>query len=316
MVQTILIAVAAGVAAALLFLAPASGSMLAFPLFILTGLPLAIATFGWGVRAGIVAAVAGTVVTYVVYPGGYVSPLMFLCLFGVPVVWLARLAGRPYPLGSGNAGLEWYPLSRLLLQLVGAVVVALVAAGIVSRYDPESLVHDAAAALVDVLGSVAATPAPTAESLEPAVRIYVSLMPFVVAAVMTAILTLDLWLGSLVARGSGRAGRRPDPLWSAELPGALLPAFIVALVFAFFPGLIGEVGKLVAGAAFGSFVLVGLAILHAVTRGSVSRLPLLVLAYILLIFSGLLAVFVALAGAADPFLRLRSRRPTLQPPSR
>lgn len=316
MVQTILIAVAAGVAAALLFLAPASGSVLAFPLFILTGLPLAIATFGWGVRAGAVAAAAGTIVTYLVYPGGVVSPLMFLCLFGAPVVWLARLAGQPYPLGSGNAGLEWYPLSRLLLQLAGTVVVALIAAGIVSGYDPEGLVHDAAAALADVLADVAATPAPTAKSLEPTVRLYVSLMPFVVAAVMTSILTFDLWLGSLVARGSGRTGRRPDPLWSVELPGALLPAFIAALVLAFFPGIIGEVGKLVAGAAFGSFVLVGLAILHAVTRGSVSRLPLLVLAYILLIFSGLLAVLVALAGAADPFLRLRSRRPTLQPPPR
>jgi hypothetical protein len=316
MVQTILIAIAAGIAAALLFLAPSSGSMLAFPLFILTGLPLAIATFGWGVRAGAIATAAGTVVTYLVYPGSIVSAAMFLCLFGVPVLWLSRLAGRPYPLGSGSAGLEWYPLNRLLLQLVGTVVVVLIAAGFVSHYDPESLVHEAAAALVDVLGTVATNPAPTPESVEPLVRIYVGLMPFVVAGVMTAILTFDLWLGSLVARGSGRASRRPDPLWSTELPVALLPAFVIAAVFAFFPGLIGELGKLVAGAAFGGFVLVGLAILHALTRGSISRMPILVLAYILLIFSGLLAVFVALVGATDPFVRLRSRRQTLQPPSR
>ena len=315
MVQTILIAVAAGLAAALLFLAPASGSMLAFPLFILSGLPLAIATFGWGVRAGAIAAVSGAVVTYLVYPASPVSPAMFLCLFGLPVVWLARLAGRPYPLGSGSAGLEWYPLSRLLLQLVGTVVVALLAAGIVAGYDPDTLVHDAAAALVDVIGSVETNPAPTAASIEPAVRIYVSFMPFVVGAIVTAIFTFDLWLGALVARGSGRATRRPDPLWSVELPGALLPAFVIAAVFAFFPGLIGELGKLVAGAIFGSFVLVGLAVAHALTRGSPSRIPLLVLAYILLVFSGVPALLFALVGAADNFLRLRSRRPTPQPPS-
>ena len=50
--QAILIGIAAGFAAALLFLAPVGGTPLAFPLFVLTGLPLALAGLGWGLTAG------------------------------------------------------------------------------------------------------------------------------------------------------------------------------------------------------------------------------------------------------------------------
>ena len=54
MTQSIFVGIGAGLAAALLFLAPVSGTALAFPLFALTGLPIAIAGLGWGVVGGIV----------------------------------------------------------------------------------------------------------------------------------------------------------------------------------------------------------------------------------------------------------------------
>jgi len=50
--QPILIGIAAGIAAALLFLAPIGATLIAFPLFLLTGLPIAIAALGWGLVGG------------------------------------------------------------------------------------------------------------------------------------------------------------------------------------------------------------------------------------------------------------------------
>ena len=54
MTQVFLVGIGAGIAAALLFMAPIGGTVLAFPLFLLTGLPIAIAGLGWGVIAGLV----------------------------------------------------------------------------------------------------------------------------------------------------------------------------------------------------------------------------------------------------------------------
>ena len=311
MVQTILIGIAAGLAAALLFLAPASGSALAFPLFVLTGLPLAIAALGWGAVAGVAAAAAGAIVILVLYPGAFAAPAVFLALFGIPIVWLARLAGLTRPEGDGNAGLQWYPLSRVLLQTTVASAVAAVAVGFISGYQPEAMVSEATTALVDLLTQVqTASLPPTAAEIEPMVRIYVAIMPFMVGLFMTAILTFDLWLGGLVARASSRFRRPVEPLWTVTLPDEVLIGFPIALALGlFFPGVIGEIAEVFAGAFACGLVLVGLAVLHALTRGSTARVPVLVLVYILLIFSGLPIVLFAIVGAAETFLHLRARRP-------
>jgi hypothetical protein len=315
MVQTIVIAVGAGLAAALLFLAPASGSTLAFPLFVLTGLPLAIATFGWGPLAGTGAAILAAVGIFAIYPESIVTAVMFLCLFGVPVVWLSWFAGASRPIGTGDTGLQRHDLGSDLVQLVATVVVAIVIAGLVSGYDSSALVDDATRAMLDVVNSLGSGPATTAEEIQPMVKVYIGLLPFVAALMLAAIFTVDLWIGALVARGSGRLTGDLSPLWSAELPMLLLPAFVVGLALAFFPGVVGELGKVIAGASFASFVLAGLALLHALTRGWSSRVPLLILCYLLLVFSGVPAILLAIAGVADVFLHLRQRRSVDRTPS-
>ena len=53
MIQIILVGIAAGVAGALLFLSPIGGTTLAFPLFTLCGLPIAIAGLGWSATSAL-----------------------------------------------------------------------------------------------------------------------------------------------------------------------------------------------------------------------------------------------------------------------
>lgn len=314
MAQTIFIGIAAGLAAALLFLSPASGTFLAFPLFALTGLPIAIVGLGWGFVAAGVAALAGAAVIFVAFPSS-LTGLVFLALFGVPMVWLTRLAGfSRVPEGTGAAR-EWFPLSRLLLHTTLAAALGIVCVGFLSGYTSEGMVADATVALSEALAQLQSTaPPPTTAELEPLVRLYVALLPFLTAILMLAITVFNLWLAAIVARASSRLQRPADRFSMVTLPNEILAGFVAAALLAFLPGAFGEIGAVFAGAFAGGLMLIGLAVLHVVTTGMGGRTPLLVVVYTLIILSGLPIVILALLGAGDTFLHMRARR--LSPPSK
>ena len=100
MVQIVLVGLAAGAAAALLFASVASGSMAAIFLFYLAPLPILIAALGWSHWAGLIAAALATAAV------GILSGLVFIA---VPVIafgawWLGYLAllARPAANGGGT----------------------------------------------------------------------------------------------------------------------------------------------------------------------------------------------------------------------
>ena len=308
MAQTIFIGIAAGLAAALLFLSPESGTFLAFPLFALAGLPIAIVGLGWGVIAAGVAALTGAAVVFFALPGS-LTGLVFLALFGVPMVWLTRLAGLwRAPEGAG-ATREWFPLGRLLLHTAFAAAIGVVVVGILSGYTSEGMVQDATVALSEALAQLqSTTPPPTAAEIEPLVRLYVALLPFLTAILMVAITAFDLWLAAIVARASTRLQRPADRFSMVALPNEILVGFVVAFVLAFLPGAFGEIAAVFAGAFAAGLMLVGLAVLHVVTTGMGGRAPLLTVVYTLIILSGLPIVLFALLGASETFLHMRARR--------
>jgi hypothetical protein len=318
MTQPILIGIAAGVAAALLYLAPLSGSALAFPLFILTGLPVAIAAIGWGVVAGISAGIAGVAVVGVMLPG-LVPGTIFLVLFAAPIVWLARLAGMSRAVDASDpaAGVEWYPLGRLLLHAAVAVPISLIVIGLVIAYDPEIVAAEATRTLLDFMPAAeTGEPAPTAESIAPFVDLYVAILPFTLAMFMLAVVVFNLWLGAFTARASGRMVRPAERLWTVVLPNEILIGFGVTLVLALLlPGGLGDLAAVFAGAFGCALALVGLAVLHALTLGMAGRGVILGVSYALIFFSGLPLVLFAALGAAENFLQLRARRFAGAPPT-
>ena len=119
MMQTILVGIAAGIAAALMFLAPIGGTVLAFPLFILTGLPIGLAGLGWGVRAGAVAVFAGTLAIF--FALSSVAAAAFLLLFAAPAFWVAGSPSghvrvpRPRRPANGIRSAACWCISRLRL---------------------------------------------------------------------------------------------------------------------------------------------------------------------------------------------------------
>jgi len=308
-VQVLGIGVAGGVAAGLLFLSPVGGSLLALPLFFLTGLPVAIAGLGWGLVAGAVAAGVGglAILTFV----GGTAAVAFLLLFGAPIVWLSRLATLWREPSEAAGAPQWFPLGRLLLHAAAAAAAGVVLVGAVVGYEPAALVEEFTAVVSGWLAG-----APTAAPLDPAeieaiVRFNVAAMPFVGGVLMVAILVFDMWLAAIVARASGRLRRPRERLWTVVMPSAVLVVFALALVLHFATGAFAAVTAVVAGAFGCAIGLTGLAVLHALTVGIGGRGAVLAFAYLLLLVSSLP---ILLLGIGETFFRLRARRFRGAPP--
>jgi hypothetical protein len=317
MVQMVLIGIGAGIAAALLFVAPMSGGTLAFPLFILSGLPIAIAGLGWGVVAGGIALLSGAILTYAVL-GTFAGSAIFVLVFAAPVFWVSRLAGLSRS-GDENGPAEWYPLGRILMHVALAVAIGLTAAGFVTGYDPAVVAGEATRALTEIMtASQAGVGEPvTEQSIQPFVSVYVAMLPFMLATFMVAVVVFNVWLGGIVARSSGRLNRPPEPLWAAVPPVEIVLGFAITLVLALvLSGAPAEIASVFAGALGCALALIGLAVIHAVTIGMSGRGILLSASYVLTFFSGLPLVAFLLLGAVETFFNLRGRRMRGTPPTR
>ena len=307
MTQPVLIGIAAGLACALLFLSPFGGPLLAVPLFTLTGLPIVIVGLGWGAIAALAAGASGSTMLFGLVNWG--AAAIFALMFAAPLVWLTWLATLWREVGSGDTGeREWYPLGQLLARAAVAAAGGLVAIGVIVGFDPPSLVEEMTAAMVDWLSLAGSGPPPTAAEVEPFVRFNVAVMPSVLGVIALLILVLNLWLGAIVARMSGRLTRSRDTLWSVELPVGVAIGFAVALLLSLLPGPFGYAAQAFAGALGGAAALVGLAVLHALTIGMTGRAALLTLTYIVVVVSGFAAILLALVGVGETFLNLRARQ--------
>lgn len=307
--QVVLVTLGAGLAAALLFLAPVGGTLFALPLFALTGVPLAIAALGWGVVPGAIASLIGSALVWLTL-GTPRAGLIFVFLPALPILWLAWVAGLSRETrGNDPDQREWYPLGRLLFHATVAVALGVVAAGFVVGFDPSGLTKDASGLLAAMLEQSTTGKPPTVDEIEPLMRIYVMLLPFVIGLMMTFVVVFDLWAADRVVRLSGQPARPAAPLWKTPLQGEMLGAFVIAAVLALaLHGSLGEISRVFAGALLAGLALVGMAVLHALTLGVNGRAGLIAAAYALTAFSGLPLFAFALVGAIDPFLNFRARR--------
>lgn len=315
MMQIALVGVGAGLAAALLFISPLGGTLLALPLFVLSALPIAIAGLAWSSLAAAIAAAsaAGTIAFAISVP----SSLIYLALFGVPTAWACRLAWLSRT-DEATGTTEWYPIGRILLHGAAATAIGLIVVGFIIGYDPAAFTAEITSALVEWMSQAPSpdgSPPPGTAELEPFVRFNVMAMPFTTGALLVIILVFNLWLAARIAEASGRLARPRERLWTAVLPSEAVIAFAVAAVVAFVPGAVGHAAGAVTGAFGGALALIGLAVLHATTMGSTIRLLVLVGVYVLLVFfGGLPLVLLALLGIAEAFLHLRARRLGAVPP--
>lgn len=309
MAMLLLIGLGAGLASAVLFASASSGTVLGvLVLFFLSPLPVGIAGLGWGWMAAAVAAIVGCILVAIL--GTDRAALFYALALGLPTAAMSYLVMLNRPLGpaSGGAGtVEWYPIGRLLLWAAfwGGCLAA--TALLATASDIEGLRSVLKSAFERFLADGGALPGLQGEGLdENELNVFVGLMVIsfagAIATLWMTVAILNLWVAGHVTRISGRL-RRPWPdLTGIELPRRVPIAFAAAVAATFLPGLTGLIASGFASAILFAYMLVGLAIVHRLTRGMATRPLVLAAVYAALLFlSPFSNLLLALAGIAEPF---------------
>jgi hypothetical protein len=292
MVQMVLVGLGAGAAAALLFASVASGSLAAVILFYLAPLPIVIAALGWSHLAGLIAAAAATAAIAVL------SGIFFLA---VPAIafgawWLGYLAllARPASNGAGGA-LEWYPVGRLVLW--AGVVGTLVVAAAVPNFgtDQESL----QAALRKTYERILRD--------QSVIDLLVVAVPPAAAVFSTVTNLFNLWLAARIVKISGRLTRPWPDLAALTLPAPSAGLLAAAIAGSFLPDLAGVLSGAFAASLLMVFAVLGLAVLHAITRGMAGRAVMLTGVYGVTIVLGWPILAISILGLAEAALNIRGR---------
>jgi hypothetical protein len=311
MLQILLVGVAAGLAAALLFASLVSGSLFSFLLFYLAPLPLMIAGLGWSHVAALIAAlvaVAGLAAAF----GGFLFAA-FLVGLGLPAWWLSYLALLARPAPAGPEGLQWYPVDRLVLwaALLGAlgIILAIPTFGT----DAESFRTGLRHAFDRLLpaGTDAPRTLPGVSDAEWFLDVLVIATPPAAAVVSTVTSLANLWLAGRIVKLSGRLKRPWPDLGATALPRSA-PALLAAAAVGMLAGdLLGIAAGVLTASLLTAYALVGLAVLHATTRGINGRGFVLAGIYAAVAVFGWPALLLSLLGLADlalDFRRLAAKR--------
>jgi hypothetical protein len=311
MMQVFLVGIGAGAAAALLFASVMSGSPLSAVLFYLAPLPILIAALGWSHYAALVAAIAAAVGLAAVFNSTLF--IAFLIGIGLPAWWLGYLALLARPVENAPGGMEWYPTGHLVVwaAILGA---AAVSAGMLYFGTDEASFRaslrgflERMLSAAERMGADTPMPLPPQADRGRVLDVLVAILPPTAAVFTAATNMLNLWLASRITRISGRLNRPPSDLSAMRFP-FYAPALIgMAFVASFLPGMIGQFGVVLTGTMLLAYGLLGLAVMHAITRGMGSRPFALGGLYAAVIIFGWPILLLSMLGLADTAFDLRGR---------
>jgi hypothetical protein len=312
MAQILLIGIAAGTAAGLLFASFLSGSALALLLVSLAPLPILIAALGWSHLAGLVAALTAAAALAVTLGG--VLLVAFLVSVGLPAWWLAYLALLARPGGHAAAdALEWYPVGRLVVwsALLATLVVVISLFNI--GWDAETIragLERVFEKLIRLQGDVPADAPlelPTVPDGKRLLGLLAVLFPPAAAVLATISNLTSLWLAARIVKVSGRLKRPWPDLAAIAFPPLVSVALAAAIAASLLPGLIGIVAGVLAATLLTAYAILGFAVLHKITNGISGRGLVLAGAYATVGVLGWPVLVMMLLGLADAIVDVRGR---------
>jgi hypothetical protein len=327
------VALGAGLAGALLFVASAKGTLLALLLAYFAPLPLMIASLGFGQWTGLVGALLGSgLIATLLYPSigivyaiGIALPAWLVCaaaLRGAPP--LEPQSPRRRPAQNAPAVPNAAPMRALTAGTVlfaaslsiGALVFAAANGGLNSALNQ---LTDQLAPIVRELKN-ATTSLPENLDADRLARLLVRLLIPAMAGSGLLLIMANFWLAARTVHISARLPTPwPDIPYNLRLPVPFAAALVPAIGLIFIGHEIGFVAAIVAAALATALSLQGLAVMHDLTRGMSARTPILFGAYLLLslIPPWPMPVFTII-GLIDAALGLRERkrlRQSAPPPS-
>ena len=316
----ILIGIAAGGASAILFVSAAAGNPAGrVVLFFLAPLPGFLAGLGWGAMASAIAAMTASVICGAII--GPTSGAYVLASQGIPVTLLCYLANlhrdvTPAPAFSASSPstmssgplVEWYPAGRL-------IAVATIMAGVFALLTVFVLgadLDDMRKILRASINQLQKMPmfkdrAISEQDLESLTEVMLYLFPAASSLSWLAGLLINLYLAGRITFASGRLPRPWPDLAAISYPrGFGLGLALSLTVLAVTIGVPRLVASGFAGAFVVAYFLLGLAIIHHVTRGTPARPFLLWGLYLSLVFFNVWAALaLALIAVLEPLLPWR-----------
>lgn len=310
MMTSILIAIAAGAASALMFASVISGSLISVVLMYLAPLPLLVTALGWGPFAAAIGGIAAAIGLGLVV--GFSYMIAFALWAALPAWWLGRLIllGRPVesatvvPASPDDAQtLEWYPIGRILLWIAAFASLITMGTLLTLGSDAETIQAALRRGLMRMLGPRVAE----AEGARGLGNLMTILAPAAGTLGTLIALTLNVWLAAKIARTSGRLNRPWPDIKSTALPPMTLAALSAAIAFCFTGGLLAIASQIVSAALMTAYAVTGFATLHTVTLALKSRGLWLSFAYATVMVFGWPVIVMAIVGLADAVFGFRQR---------
>ena len=302
----LVIAIIAGLCTTLLNISGYVGGVfgLGFLLVLAAPLPVMIASLGWGSFAGLIAAlISGLTTAILISP---LAGLLFVILTSLPAWWLCHLLGLSR-VDEETGEVYWYPLSRLLVWIAGIASAASISMFIPFGFSLDSYM-DAITTLVKQIYDTGQF-GETGLNLEGLVTLVGRLAPTASAFMLVFSMAVNLFIAGKVVYKSGRLARPwPDLHWLSMPPvGAYI--FLASLIGLFLlsdlPGIFAQIVASCFGAAL---LMVGLSVLHFLTKGNPFRMAILWTTYFLLVIMQWIGFFLVILGTSEVLLSVRSRR--------
>ena len=296
-----MIALSAGLASSVFYLAFRSGLPGALALTYLAPVPLLAA----GLGGGFVAAMLATGVAAIALLAGVGIKVvgLYLIVTALPVLIIARHALKARS-DEVTGKTEWYPAGHILgwLTLYGLFLLA----GITIYFSGapgglEGAVRNLLRSFIDQVqvGGTGRFPFP----IDEIARYFAGMM----LSVWLLITLVDTVLAQNLLARAGKS-LRPTPSYSQiDLPRWLEFAFLIAIIAAFLPGTIGMLGRNASPLLSTPFFLLGLAVIHTLSRRIAARGAVLVALYFLLALVSWLSAVVVLVGLVEQWTSLRQR---------
>jgi hypothetical protein len=275
-------------------------------LFLLTPLPLFLAGLGLGPITAAIAGIAGAAL--VLAAGSTTAAIIYGASQAIPVFALAYLASLNRP---GHGGTEWYLVGRIVLA-------AALIAGAFSTLTLFLLGGDIDAlraslrAILEAFVNTELPKMPDAPTLGPkeideATAVALALLPAASGISTMGSLLFNMWLAGRITLASGRLQRPWPDLAAISYPPGTPLLLAVATGAAFLSGLPGLIAAGFAGPLYFAYVLMGLAVVHFITRGRPWRpFALWALYAALFIMNTVASLAIALLGLAEAVWPIRN----------
>ena len=303
MSKTTLIAVGAGAVSALLYVSLLAGSPGALIFAYLSALPLFATGLSLGVVPVLIAAAAGTVLTGMA--DEFVSAAMYGGLTAGPVVWIVHLALLSR---QGGTTPEWYPGGRLVTWLSAIASGYFVLAVIAFAGVEGGLRGHIERFLTTLLERISGRSWTELDGAQALMQVWEPLFPALVGVSWILMVSINGILAQGLLVRFGRNLRPSPQIGTLQLPRMLAIVFAMGLLTSLAPGIIGYAGTTASVYVMVPYLLLGLAVVHAVAGKFPTAHVVLVVFYVTLVLFGLFGLaLVAGLGLVEQWFNLRRR---------